>query len=204
MAASLTASALLLLFLGATIATDALPRRFAWAPILGLSLLAFAAFLEMARYDHGHPEILLRIGAIGAPVVLIFGGAAWGTRRFYGWPDFGRHPPRAALVAAAIVVGVLLGARVWEEDVVESCGRGEALRGRVLAWQAAHEGRWPDALAEAAPDAPRTRLGLLDPPAFEYEAAADGTRAITFPVSAGRDMVLPLPDGKWRRRDRSP
>jgi hypothetical protein len=200
--AALAGCALLVLFLAATLAADALPRRVAWLPIALLALLAFAGAMELARWDHGHPEVLLAIGSVAAPIVLIFGGAAWGTQRFYGWPDFGRHPPRAALVAAAVVTGVLAGARIWEQDLHESRIRAEDLRARVLAWRDAHQGAWPDALADAAPEAPRTRLGLLDPPPFSYGAEAGGARVLSFPVSRDREMVLSLEDGSWRQRDR--
>src|SRR5688500_7459276 len=113
----LLAALLLAAFLAATTLTDRMPPRLRWLPMTLLGIAFFAGGLEFARYDHGHPLILPWVGFVIAPVGAILGGASWGTRRFYGWPDFGPHPSRVGLACGAILFGVLLGAGMRVDDV---------------------------------------------------------------------------------------
>ena len=190
---------LLLVFAALDALGDRLPPR---ARRLPLALYAVAlGFLgmEWARWDHGRPEWLRGIGWIGAPVVVIFGGALWGVRKWYGWPDLGPVPGRLAGVAAALLVGVLLGTRAKASDVETTLARGDAVAHDVLAWRDAHGGRWPASLEETGRRAPSTLMGLLDPPTFRYEP--DGPR-LSFPLSTGRELVRDLSpaDAKWKAR----
>lgn len=136
---------------------------------------------EYARFDHGRADWVLWLGFVGAPVAVIFGGAAAGARRWYGWPDLGPIPGRLAAVAAVLLLGVMVGTQIKESDVRETIDRGEVLRRRVRAWRDAHEGRWPAALSDAAPDAPTTRMGGFAPPPFAYDAAK---HELSFPLNA--------------------
>jgi hypothetical protein len=156
-----------------------------------------AASLELARWDHGIGRSWFWVAFVVAPVVLIFGGAAAGVRRWYGWPDFGPGPGRAALLAAAVVAGSLAGSRVREDDVAVTQARGERLRREVRAWREAN-GRWPARLEEAVPGAPRTRLGLVAPPPFSYDG---GRRTLSFPLGEGALLALDLEDpaAEWTR-----
>ncbi len=197
MSDTLLAALLLVPFYAATLATEALPRRLCWLPLGVLSAASFVLFLELTRYDHGHAQFLFAVGTIGAPLGAIFGGASWGTRRFYGWPDLGPHPSRLALWSLAILLGVLVGSRQREQDVLVSQERGEALRQQVAAWREAHGGTDPASLAEAAPQAPRTRMGCFAPPAFELALDARGVPSIAFPISSQHELRLPLAGGAW-------
>lgn len=200
---TLLAALLLLPFYAATLATDAVPRRIRWLPLGLLCALSLVAFWELARYDHGHGQLLFQVGTIGAPLGAIFGGASWGTRRFYGWPDLGPHPSRLGLWCLAILLGVLIGTQQREQDVAISKERGEDLRLQVAAWSAAHGGQAPASLAEAVPQAPRTRMGWLAPPPFELSADAKGAPRLGFPVSSRHALWVPLAGGEWEaaRRD---
>jgi hypothetical protein len=188
--------ALSLLFAGAALLADRLPGRWSAAPVLALALLAHLLFVELARHDHGHGEVLVQLGWVLAPLVVIFAGALWGTRRFYGWPDAGPNAGRAAVVAGGVVLGVLVGRSYALADAMESQRRAEAIRAEILAWRDAHGGRWPETLAPAVPRPPRSRMGVLDPPAFEYRATAAGA-TLRFPLSGGLHRVLDLAGGGW-------
>lgn len=188
---------LLLLFVAAHATRERLPSRWRWLPLSLLSLAVFAAGMEMARNPHGRGDLLLWIGFVAAPVVVIFGGAAEGVRRWYGWPDLGPVPGRLALVAASLLLGVLVGARVSDSDKLETLARGEKLAAEIRAWSAAHEGRWPSTLSEVVADPPRTRMGAVSPPSFDYDAAA---RTLGFPLGEGRSLHLDLADvsSRWK------
>jgi hypothetical protein len=162
------------------------------------AVVLFAASVELARFDHGLGHAFFWAAFVVAPVVLIFGAAAAGVRRWYGWPDLGPTPGRAALLAGAVVAGSLLGHRVRTDDVLETRARGEGLRRQVRAWREAN-GRWPERLADAVPAPPRTRLGLVSPPSFAYDAAA---RTLSFPIGGGASVALDLEDASadWSRR----
>jgi hypothetical protein len=152
--------------------------------VLALALTLGAA--EIARYDHGHPDWLLWIGYVGAPVVFIFGAAAAGARAFWGWPDLGRTPARAAAAAGAVLLGVLAGTSMKEGDVAESMRRGEALAQRLRAYAVGHGGRRPATLEDATAGAPpRTAMGLLGPPPFRWSDPW-----LSFPVGGGDELAL--------------
>jgi hypothetical protein len=196
-AAGLVTVGLAALFLGATLLADV--ARGAWkaAPVLVLAAVAFWAAVEIARYDHGFTDVLVKVGWVGAPVVLIVCGALWGSRRFYGYPDLGPHPGRAALVALAIVLGVQVGRSLSLGDAAESERRALAIERDVLAWRDGHGGAWPATLAEAAPDAPTSRMGSVRPPPFAYAREGEGA-TLAFPLSGGRRRVRLLGQGTWR------
>jgi hypothetical protein len=164
-------------------------RRLA-VPLVGVVAGLVAA--ETTRFDPSRGDALFWIGVIAAPVVVIFGSAAAGVRRWYGWPDLGPLPGRAAVVAGLLLLGILVGMRVKEADVRVTLERGDAIRDAVQAWRSSHDGAWPATLSEAAPGAPRTRLGLLDPPPFAYDPAA---RRLAFPLDGRRRMTLDLVKG---------
>ena len=202
MAAPLLAAILLAAFAGLDALAGRLKGRWRAAPLSLLALALFLAGTEYARFDHGHPDWLLWIGFVGAPVVVIFGGAAWGVRRWYGWPDWGPLPGRLAAVAAALLVGILAGSAAKEGDVAETMRRGEGIAAKVRAWRMAHGGRGPATLEEAVgEDVPRTAMGLAAPPPFAYDPAKP---ALSFPVRTGTDLVLdlsvPAEAATWRRR----
>ena len=197
MSDTLLAALLLVPFYAATLATDAVPRRLRWVPLGVLCAASFVLFLELTRYDHGHAQLLFAVGTIGAPLGAIFGGASWGTRRFYGWPDLGPHPSRLGLWSLAILLGVLLGARQREQDVLVSQERGEELRRQVAAWRETHGATGPASLEEAAPQAPRTRMGWFSPPPFELRADPRGAPTIVFPISSQHELRLPLAGRSW-------
>jgi hypothetical protein len=166
---------------------------------LGVAALGLAAAAtELARWDHGAPDAFFAVAFVVAPVVLIFGAAAAGARRWYGWPDLGPLPGRAACLAGAVVAGVLLGVRVGESDVAETQARGARLAREIRAWRDVH-GRWPSRLEEAVEDPPRTRLGALAPPPFRWDAAET---TLSFPLARGAALVLDVRDDRatWRRR----
>lgn len=189
MSDGLLAALLLAAFLTATILGGVLRPRLAWIPIAVVALACFAGFLELARYDHGHADLLTWVGFVGAPVCAILGGAAWGSRRFYGWPDLGPHPSRLALVSAAVLVGVLVGSRVREQDIEVSKARVEALRANRRATKVT----W----LEDYGFPPRSRMGLLDPPPISSSTDGKGREVISFPISSRSALALGRDDGKW-------
>jgi hypothetical protein len=199
MSAPLLAALTLVPFYFATMATDALPVRLRWLPLGGLCALSFAATFELTRFDHGHEEALFLVGALGAPIGAILGGAAWGTRRFYGWPDLGPHPSRLGLWCAAILLGVLAGTRQKADDVAVSQARGDEIARKVLAWREAHGGAVPPSLEAAVPDAPRTRMGWLAPPAYTLHAEPGGALVLEFPVSSTFSRRRLLASEEWTR-----
>jgi hypothetical protein len=166
-------------------------------PLLAYAALVALAGFELSRWDHGQPDWILALGFVGAPIVVIFGAAAEGVRRWYGWPDFGPVPGRLALVAGALLAGVVVGQKVKADDVEATMVRGRGIAKDVRAWSAAHGGAWPKALEDAVPAAPRTRLGWLAPPAFAFDPA---TRRLSFPVRTGDPLVLAVddPEATWK------
>lgn len=197
MSDGLLAALLLAAFLAGAALTDRMPAPWRWLPMALVCAVFFTGALEFARYDHGHPFLFTWVGFVVAPIGAILGGASWGTRRFYGWPDFGPFPSRVALACAAILFGVLLGAGMQAEDVRVSKERAEALRTQVRAWRDAHGGAWPKALAEAAPDAPASRMGWIAPPRYALALDAPGGASIAFPLSARVRARLTLEGGIW-------
>ncbi len=199
----MSAAALACLLLAAFFAFElARPRLTAVARRLltfAFLLLLAAGAMEIARWDHGHPDWLLWIGWIGAPVIVIFGAAAAGVRRWYGWPDLGPLPGRLALLGAAVLGGVLLGSQVKPSDVDATIERGETLRRAIATWRDAHGGAWPARLEEAVPDAPRTRMGWVAPPPFAYDP---GTKTLAFPIRTGAEaqVDLAVPGSPWKKR----
>ena len=175
-------------------ATEGVPGRAGTVARGVLALvLAFGA-TEIARYDHGRPEWLLWIGYVGAPVAFIFGAAAAGARAFWGWPDLGPAPARAAALSGAMLLGVLAGTALKDGDVAESMRRGEALAERLRTYAVAHDGRRPAALADAtAGEPPRTAMGMLAPPPFRW---ADPV--LSFPVGGGDELTLDVSKPKER------
>jgi len=185
----LSGALLLAVFVGATLLADLLPPRARFLPVLALALALGALFHELTRFDHGHADTRFWVGWVAAPIVVIFGGAAWGARRFYGWPDLGVHPPRAAVVACAILLGVLTGVRAHEADLERS-------ERRLLELLEGPGG------AQAARGSP-SRMGRLAPPAYERAADAAGTEWIGFPVGGARWRVYD-PSARrwsWKRED---
>ena len=180
---------LLAALLAASWLADRLPPPWRRLPVPVLAVLVGLFAAETARYDATRGEALYWVGLVAAPVVAIFGGAAAGVRRWYGWPDLGPLPGRAAAVAGLLLLGVLVGGRVKETDVRVTIARGDGIRDAVPAWRSSRGGAWPATLAEAAPDAPRTRMGLLDPPPFAYDPA---TRRLAFPLDGRRRLTLDL------------
>lgn len=191
---------LVLLFLAADALGERLPARARAVPRLALAALLALAGVELARNDHGLASVVFPIAFVAAPIVVIFGGAAAGVRRFYGWPDLGPMPGRLAGVACGLLVGVLAGTRIREADLEASMARGRDVRTALVARHAA-TGRWPATVAEALPDAPTTRLGWIDPPAFAWDPAA---ARLSFPLSARTSLVLDAATAgaTWRRVDR--
>ncbi len=194
---ALLAALLLLPFYAATLATDRLPARWRALPLALLCAVSLAALCELTRYDQGRGQLLFLVGTVGAPLGAIFGGASWGTRRFYGWPDLGPHPSRLGLWCLSLLLGVMAGSQWRAADVRESQARGDALLERVQAWRTAHPGAAPASLEAIAPDAPSTRMGWLAPPAFALVAEPDGGLALSFPVATHVDMRRKLGGGGW-------
>ena len=199
MSAATLACLLLAAFFGLELARPHLPAVARRLLTLAFALLLAAGAMEIARYDHGHPDWLQWIGWVGAPVIVIFGAAAAGVRRWYGWPDLGPLPGRLALLAGAILVGVLVGSQVKPSDVDVSVERAETLRRAIAAWRDAHGGAWPARLEDAAPDAPRTRMGWVAPPPFAYDP---GTKTLAFPIRTGAEAQVDLatPGAPWKKR----
>ena len=175
---------LLAMFFGLELLATRLPKRVRVLPLALFALALGLAAVEFARYDHGHGDWTLWIAFVFAPVIVIFGGASAGVRKWYGWPDFGPIPGRLAAVAGALLLGVLVGTQIRTSDVDATRERGEALRRAVITWKDAHAGVWPTTLAEAALDAPNTRMGGFAPPPFAYDAAKHELR---FPLSTDLD-----------------
>lgn len=203
MSAPVAAALLVIVFAGTSLLRDALPSPWSrvalFLPALLLGLLAF----ELARYDHGHADALFWIAFVGAPLAAIFGGAAWGSRRFYGWPDLGKHPPRAAAWAAVLMLGVLVGTRVRVEDVAVSEARAEPLRAAISTWLQ-KRGTPPTSMETVCPDPPSTRMGWLDPPAYVYGLDGNGRPTLSFPLGGGLQRILNVADGTWRTGTRAP
>lgn len=209
MRAALVGVGLLLLFLlserlGDRLGEGARPRL-RRLPLLALALLLCLAGVELARFDHGLPDVVFAVAFVAAPIVVIFCGALAGARRFYGWPDLGPTPGRLAFVALALLLGVLAGARVRAADVEASMARGRALAERLAAHRA-RTGAWPARLEEAGSPPPRTRLGQLAPPSFDWDPAA---ARLSFRLGARSELALDVgamaggaPPPDWTRRDR--
>jgi len=189
MPAALLAACLLALFAALDALSGRLRGRLGALPLSALALALAFTGMEFARYDRGHPDWLLWIGFVGAPVVVIFGGAAWGVRRWYGWPDLGPVPGRLALVAAALLLGILVGSRVKEGDVEASMRRGDEIAGRIRAGSAGIDWTRP----------PLTSMGWLSPPPFSSNG-----RELSFPIGSGRwmtlDLSVPAKEAKWTLR----
>jgi hypothetical protein len=192
----LLVSALVLVFLGVQGVAQRLPPRRRSVPFLILGTLLGAACFEASRFDHGRGDLLFAVAYVAAPVVAIFAGSLWGAKRFYGWPDLGPTPGRAAAVAALVLLGVLGGTLARERDVRETERRAEVLRARVVAWRDQHGGTWPSTLEVAVSDVPRTALGWVAPPPFSYEAK-DARAVLGFPLSTERRRLLDLGAGTW-------
>jgi hypothetical protein len=107
-------------------------------------------------------------------------------------------PGRLALAAAGVILGVIVGTSIRESDVRESLARGESIRGGILAWRTARGGAWPATLSEAVPDAPTTRMGAFDPPAFVWDPA---THRLSFSLGSGAEVRsdLAVEPSKWER-----
>lgn len=194
----MNAALLAAVLLAAFAAIDGLTQRMKvlrWAPLALYALGLAVAGTEFAGYDHGHPDWLLWIGFVGAPVIVIFGGAAWGVRRWYGWPDFGPVPGRLALVAGALLVGILFGSSRKGADVEESMRRGDAYASALRL----DDG--PSALLTMGAVYETTAMGLFSPPPFRFDRA---TGLLSFPIGGGREMTLdyraPAKDAKWKLR----
>ena len=188
---------LLVLFLLAETAAERLSPRLRRLPLLALAVLLFFAGLELARNDHGLAHVLFPIAFVAAPILVIFGGAAAGVRRFYGWPDLGPTPGRLAAVAGGLLLGVLFGARVREADVEASMARGRDVA-TALAWRQQGTGTWPARIADLFPDEPRTRLGWLAPPSFAWDPA---TARLSFPVTTrvAFELDARTPQAPWKQ-----
>lgn len=170
------------------------PARGAALPLLALAAVLLLAGVELARNDHGLATVVFPVAFVAAPVLVIFGGAAAGARRFYGWPDLGPTPGRLAAVAAALLLGVLVGTRVREADVEASMARGRALAATLAARRAA-TGAWPARLEDVGAP-PTTRLGWVAPPPFAWDPS---TGRLSFPVSARTRFELDAgtPGAPW-------
>lgn len=197
-------TALVVLFAGASLLADTLRPRWRPVPLLILGAGVFAVLLELTRWDHGLTDAYWMLSLVVAPIVLIFGGAAWGTRRFYGWPDLGHHPSRAAFVALCMLLGVLVGKQLHEDDVRASQRRAESVRAAVIAWRNAHEGTYPANLADAIDPVPSTALGALAPPPLAYGRDQAGRPLLAIPLRADAWLALDLDSGAWALRRSAP
>lgn len=197
MTAPLLATILVVLFAGASLWADTLSPRRQSLPIIFLCGLVFPLFFELARYDHGWSDAYFAITWIGAPIVAILGGALWGSRKFYGYPDLGSVPSRAAAVAAVILLAVFIGVQAKQTDVKKSQAGAEELRTAWLAWVEAHDGKIPPTLETFAPDAPHSSMGFVSPPPFVYGRSTHFSVAIGFPYGDSQHAVLDLATGKW-------
>ncbi len=198
MSAAALGCLLLAAFFALHLVAPSIPARLRKLPWILFALLLAVGAAEFTRFDHGHGDWLLWIGFVGAPVIVIFGGALAGVRRWYGWPDLGTVPGRLAAVAASLLVGVLIGTQIRPSDVELTRARGEELRLAIRAWKDAHEGRWPATLEEVVPSPPTTRMGGFYRPPFRYDAAKHELR---FPLSSDSDVRndLAAPASAWER-----
>lgn len=195
-------AALLLLFLAFTLWIEKAPLA-GW---LGLGLLAVAAgycFYELARYDLGYPEIVAWIGWLACPIIVIFGASAWGTRRFYGWPNLGPHPGRAAIVAGAIVLGMLAGADKHVEDERTTLRLVREIHAKLEA-RAKATGHWPASLEAVGHADARSSMGTIDPPPIRYGLDHNGQPSLAFAVSSSVYRTLELAHGDLRLRPDRP
>lgn len=197
MVAAGVGAGLLVLFLLCETWGERLSPRARRLPLLGLALALLLAGLELARNDHGLAAVVFPVAFVAAPIVVIFGGAAAGARRFYGWPDLGPTPGRLAAVAGALLLGVLFGTRVREADVEASMARGRDVA-IALAWRQQGTGTWPARIADLFPDEPRTRLGWIAPPPFAWDPA---TARLSFPVTAriAFELDAKAPNAPWKQ-----
>jgi hypothetical protein len=195
--AALVGAGLLVLFVLAEAWGERLTGGRRRLPLLGYAIVLLLAGVELARNDHGLAEVVFPVAFVAAPILVIFGGAAAGVRRFYGWPDLGPTPGRLAAVAAALLVGVLVGTRVREADVEASMGRGREIA-IAMAWRQRGTGAWPARIEDLFPDPPRTRLGWIAPPPFAWDPA---TTRLSFPVTARIAFELDArrPEAPWQR-----
>lgn len=187
---------LLLLFLAFTLWIEKTPVG-GW---IGLGLLAVAAgycFYELARYDLGYPEVVAWIGWLACPIIVIFGASAWGTRRFYGWPNLGPHPGRAALVAGAIVLGMLAGADQHVEDERTTLRLVREIHAKLEA-KAKASGHWPTSLEAVGHADAMSSMGSVEPPPIRYGLDHNGQPALAFAVSSSVYRTLELVHGDLR------
>lgn len=194
------ATVLVTLFAGASLLADTLRPRWRPVPLMLLGAALFAIFLELTRHDHGHGEAYFWLGYVLAPVVLIFGGAAFGSRRFYGWPDLGAVPSRAAFISLCILLGVLVGVQMRGDDIGESTDRAAHMRVELRSWRDANGGTWPPSLDAALDPVPRTSLGALNPPPYDYGRDARGNAVLAIPLGVEKWYTLDLESGKWNSR----
>lgn len=197
-------TALVTVFAGASLLSDTLRPRWRPVPMVLLGAALFAIFLELTRFDHGHGQAYWWIGYVFAPVILIFGGAAFGSRRFYGWPDLGATPSRAAFTALCILIGVLVGTNMRATDVTSSRAKAETMRTELLAWRDANGGAFPKQLEDALPSVPRTELGMLAPPPYAYGQDGRGRAVLAIPFGPESWLTIDLESGKWNRRPVGP
>jgi hypothetical protein len=187
-----TTLAACLLLLALVLAADVLARRLSgrWraVPLLALSIALAVATVELARNPRGFAAEVGAITFIAAPVIVIFGGAAAGVRRWYGWPDLGPLPGRFALAAVALLVGTLIGSRFRDDDVAVSKERGQEIARALLARKAV-TGAWPLRLEDVVDPVPRTRFGWFASPPFEWKPA-DATLSLPVPYGGAKSFVL--------------
>ena len=182
-----TLFAFLVAFAGASALAAHMRAGTKWMPHAVLAGIAFVLFFELARYDQGYSNVLYWVGFLVAPILAIFGGAAWGSRRVYGWPDLGPSPSRAALVSAAVLVGVLMGVRTKVDDVQKSEAALKA---------------WVQHGAVGVP--PRTTLGFLAPPEPEKGLDEDGDEVWGFPVGNQRWRLMKVDALTWKTATAAP
>lgn len=197
MSATLGASLILIAFAAATLIADAMPKRWHWIPLAVLGGALFALFTELARYDHGQRGLLFGVGWIGAPLVAIFGGSAWGTRRFYGWPDLGPHPSRAAAMAVCILVGVMTGTKMQADDMRVSQQRAERL---IPADLEANGYVWSGAYLTSHP----TRMGWFDPPYYWSGKDEAGHKILAFHMGSDAWRIVDCETRAWRTAVKDP
>jgi hypothetical protein len=189
------ALALIVLAFGAcTWAGRRLPGPGRWIPHALLSAALFAAAFETARFDHGYTDAVFAVSFVAAPLVAIFAGSAWGSARFYGWPNFGPTAGWAALAAFAVIGGTLTGSRTAEHDLERSQRTAVAVRERLHEWRGEH-GTWPPDLEAVGVVAPRSSMGALNPPPIVYEPGSKPT--LSFAISGARRVILDVDTGRW-------
>lgn len=180
MAVPLVLLGFFLAFVGASAVAARMRDGTKWIPHVVLAGIAFVLFFELMRYDQGHPEVLYYVGFLLAPVIAIFGGAAWGSRRLYGWPDLGPSPSRAALVAAAVLVSVLVGLDRKPQDIRTT---EETLKA------------WVQRGAVGTP--PASALGFIAPPPPSKGVDASGAEVWGFPIGNDRWRLLSVKTLTW-------